>query len=589
MLQYNGSAFDGAHISSDHAERLARARATLDHCLSATAGLLRVDHSACEQLRQKFTDMTFNLVVAGQFKRGKSSVLNALLGGAVLPVGVVPLTSIVTVVRFGHKPSAHVELEDGREQIIAIDALDGYVTERGNPRNARHVRQVVVNYPSPWLANGVRLIDTPGIGSVYEHNTDVARRYLPQADAVLFIASADQPLGRAELDFLIGIRDYADKIFCLLNKTDYLTSDELNESLAFAGEQIRATLGSDTPLLPISARLALAGQSTRSGFPAFERALRTFMIEEKADAWIGSIGRNLLRILSQVRFTLQLEASLLTAPRDQLDRSLQAFRQKRAEVERSGTDYQVLLEADARTFFVSEVELELLRFKTEQQTRIGSAVETWYGELKRLSSADLQKALEQRLKDEVRLAYDSWLASEDAKLRARFEALCTRVWSHLQTTVDELIRYSSELFAVAFEPVRADAHFSTESGFYYKFWYEPTSLKILSTSAVLVLPKSLAARLIVKRTQARAAELIEAHAGRIRHDLEERLKKSISDVRQQIGRSVESIVARIEVAIYNGIAARRRSDAEIHQLSENLTSTLTASRAIEERVRAVMA
>ncbi|HVW70664.1 MAG TPA: dynamin family protein, partial [Steroidobacteraceae bacterium] len=486
--------------------------------------------------------------------------------------------------------------EDGVEKQAAVEDLGAYVTERGNPNNVKAIRQVTVDHPSRWLVEGLQLVDTPGIGSVYQHNTDVAQRFMPQANAVLFIASVDQPLGRAELDFLAGIREYADKVFCLLNKTDYLDPDELREAVSFASDQIRSTLGPTAQLFPVSARVALqakrAGDAqalARSGFSSFERALESFMAHEKTSTWLRSLAKRLLRALAEVRFTLQLEGKLLVAPQEQIDQSLAAFRRKRMEVERAGADHQVLLESEARALMLNDIEPALATFKERLKTQLASAVEGWYGELKALRSRALQEALETRLVSEVRGAYDDWISREDLRLHAAFQSMCARAWSNLQASVDELMRYSSEVFSVEFSPVRADAQWSLESNFYYKFWYEPTSLKILATSAVLALPKALAARLIIQRVQQRARELVEAQAGRIRHDLDERLKASVRDARRQISENAASILARIEQAIEAGLTTRRSNEAQVRAREQELAEWNRSATAIERRVQALIA
>ena len=574
----------------------ARARAELAQCLDEAEQLPGMDGRTCEELRQKLLDAQFNLVVAGQFKRGKSSLLNALLGDELLPVGVVPLTSIVTIIRFASVKAARAILQDGSERPISIDELPNYVTERGNPRNAQGIRQVVIDHPSAWLANSVRLVDTPGIGSVYEHNTDVTQQYLPHADAVLFIASVDQPLSRAELEFLGSLHEYADKIFCVLNKIDHLSAAELADSLAFVRERLVASLGAQIPLFAVSARLALAakaradaGMLEASGFPELEESLRRFMHEEKEQTAERSAGRGLLRILTQVRFSYELEEKLLTAPQRRLDENLAAFGRKRIDVERSSTDHQVLLEADARTLFETTVEPALAEFKRSLQARICAAVPSWYEELAALPSTKLQVALEERLVAEIRSSYDGWLAREDAALSAAFASICERAWSNLQATVDELIRYSSELFAVSFEPIAADGSWRMDSRLHYKFWYEPTSLKILSGSLVLALPKWLARGPIIRRTAAQAVELVEIQAGRIRHDLQERLVASVRDVRLRIASTADAIVARIEAAIESGTHTRRQSEAHVVARSDELAKAVRRTAEIEERVRAACA
>ena len=109
------------------------------------------------------------------------------------------------------------------DQIVDIPVNPFPTTSRDRkPQNRKEVLEVVVFYPSPYLRDGDRLVDTPGVGSVYIHNTDVAYRYLPKSDAALFLLSTDQPAGKAEIEFLRDVRQYASRIFFLLNKTDYL-------------------------------------------------------------------------------------------------------------------------------------------------------------------------------------------------------------------------------------------------------------------------------------------------------------------------------------------------------------------------------
>jgi GTPase SAR1 family protein len=568
-------------------------RIDLEACLKAAADLPGVDTTTCHWLSQKLSEQVFNLVAAGQFKRGKSTVINALLGEPLVPAGVVPLTSVVTVIQSGAAPAAYATLRYGEKRQIQIAELGDYVTERGNPANTKSIERVIVEYPSAWLADGVRLVDTPGIASVYEHNTDETRKYLPQADAVLFIASVDQPVSRAELDFLRDIRRYASKIFCLLNKTDYLRPDELQESLAFSVRAIRDALGSDdVPVFPVSARLALEGKMgndaeslARSGFPAFERALRSFMAQEKTDAWLSSLARGLERLLTQARFTLDLESKALIEPLDRIEANLALFRREKERAERARADYCVLLEADSRALLKQDIEQRLEEFKRAQKSEIGGAIDRWVAQLRGLPSRKMQAALEERKIAAIRAAYDDWLAQEDVEISRAFQRLCARFWAGLQQSVDELMRRSSELFAVDFDYADSESRWSVESGFYYKFWYEPTSLRILSSSAVLLLPRMIAAPLIAKRAKATAVELIEVQAGRIRHDLDERLKTSVHDAQRQMLRQIDGTVAAIETAIEDGISLRTRNAEQLGKRTAQIEAARREISALRVRLR----
>jgi hypothetical protein len=413
---------------------------------------------------------------------------------------------------------------------------------------------------------------------------------------VLFIASVDQPVSRAELDFLRDIRRYAGKIFCLLNKTDYLRPDELNESLAFSVHAVREALGSDdVPVVPVSARLALeakmgndAESLSRSGFPTFERALRNFMAQEKTDSWLRSLGRGLERLLTQARFALDLESKALIEPLAHIEANLALFREEKERAERARADYSVLLEADARALLKQDIEPKLEEFKRAQKAEIRAAIDHWVGELRGLPSRKLQGALEERYSAAIRAAYDDWLAQEDIEISHAFQRLCARFWASLQQSVDELMHRSSELFRIGFDRADTEPRWTAESSFYYKFWYEPTSLKILSTSAVLMLPGLIAAPLIAKRASTAAVELIEVQAGGIRHDLDERLKKSVQDAQRQMLRQIDATVAGIEGAIKGGASFRVRSAEQVGTRSAQLESARREIAALLTRLRRIM-
>ncbi len=105
----------------------------------------------------------------------------------------------------------------------------------------------------------MQLIDTPGVGSVYQHNTDIAYQYIPKSDAALFLLSVVQPVSRAELDFLNDVKEYSDRIFFLQNKADYVGLKDLEESIEFSRKVLKECTGSDIRIFPVSAKLALDG------------------------------------------------------------------------------------------------------------------------------------------------------------------------------------------------------------------------------------------------------------------------------------------------------------------------------------------
>ena len=207
-------------------------------------------------LRERLARRRFHLAVLGQFKRGKSTLLNALLGEPALPVSVVPLTAIPTFISYGERRGLRVEYQNGRpaEEFNADDRgalsalLARYVTEELNPANRLGVRQVDVRHPAPILRDGVVLIDTPGIGSTYRHNTEATLNFLPSCDAALFLVSADPPITEVEVAFLGEVRRRMRRLFFIFNKIDYLSADELSKMIEF----VSGVLGEKLSLIHIS-------------------------------------------------------------------------------------------------------------------------------------------------------------------------------------------------------------------------------------------------------------------------------------------------------------------------------------------------
>lgn len=260
----------------------------------------------CEELVVKLAEDRFTLAVLGQFKRGKSSLMNAIIGRDLLPTGVLPLTSAITVLKYGPDERLVVRRENSifpGEQ--PISALADYITEKGNPSNRKKVKHVFVELPVPFLRSGIEFVDTPGVGSAITANTQTAYGFLPECDAVLFVTGADMPMTSLELAFLQDIREHVDKIFFVVNKIDLVTEDERNEVLEFVTEAIRSQTGLNAvKIFPVSARLGLAARMSgdadlygQSGLKALEEALASFLSEEKSVVFLGAIARRAGKIL----------------------------------------------------------------------------------------------------------------------------------------------------------------------------------------------------------------------------------------------------------------------------------------------------
>jgi GTPase SAR1 family protein len=560
------------------------ARARLRACIERLRARGDVRREGMAAIEEKLASNAFNLVVVGQFKRGKTSFINALIGEPLLPIGVVPLTSIVTLLAYGEHPAFAVRYEDGRTEEITRARLPEFVTERGNPQNLKRVADVAVTYPSPWLKTGVRLIDTPGIGSVYRHNTDVAQRFVPKADAVLFLLSVEQPAGQAELDFLKQAAAHAAKVFLVLNKIDLVTEAELEESVAFTRRALADVLPGNPPIYPLSARRASADAGGE--FEAFTAALERFLQHEKDDVLLASIARNLARLIAQARFERELELKALAAPLDELQQKLERFAARKRDVGAAHNEHAVLVEGESRRILRERAEPDLEVFAQELGDEIAAEVERVFEQNRGLPLRALEETLTRHAVERIAQRFDTWRAAEDERIAGAFQEVCARVSARLDAVVDELYRFAADLFALPYEAIRGESLWSAEDRFYYKFWSEPGALYLLTSSALLALPKFLGDKLVLKRAREAAIDAVQVQAGRVRADFQQRLEESARAFAERMAANVEAVLRGLENALTEGAAARSRgaeqADAQRADIEASLARLAQAQAALKD-------
>ncbi|HEY7261649.1 MAG TPA: dynamin family protein [Trebonia sp.] len=254
--------------------------------------------SQARELLARLAADRFQLAVVGQFSRGKTTLMNALLGGAYLPMGTLPMTSVITRVRYGSRPRAIVRRRaSGLGAEVPLATVGDYVAQISATRAEQQVALVEVEVPAEILRLGFELIDTPGVGSAIEINTATTRRFLPEVDAVIFVTGFDSALTEAEASFLADAARHAGKLFLVLNKRDLVSDRDAAAVAAFVGQRLREDLGMDgTRIFALSALQAL--EATRrdddrrlagSGVPELHAELREFLTAGKTRLFLRNI------------------------------------------------------------------------------------------------------------------------------------------------------------------------------------------------------------------------------------------------------------------------------------------------------------
>src|SRR5215207_2417329 len=220
-----------------------------------------------ETFRDKLQENTYKVLVAGEAKRGKSSFVNALIGQDILPTDVRVATSQVFKVSPAEREAYRLRLEDDSVQEITPEDLPRYgsqvledVGER--PRLDQIIRWIEVDEPHiRFLPEGVSLLDTPGLGALYAAHAQITHRFVPQADAVVFVLDSEKQIVQTELDFIEKILDVTSDIFFIQTKIDLYGEEQWRNvqqrNREILEERFQGRL-TDTRVWPISSKLLLA-------------------------------------------------------------------------------------------------------------------------------------------------------------------------------------------------------------------------------------------------------------------------------------------------------------------------------------------
>jgi GTP-binding protein EngB required for normal cell division len=209
-------------------------------------------HPRIDSLASRLEDNNLEVALFGRVSSGKSSLLNALLGTDVLPVGINPITAVPTRLQFGTTLRAVVTYGNARSEVIGIEELGKLVTEQGNPGNSRNIARALVQVPSSRLKPGIVLVDTPGLGSLARRGSTETLAYLPSCDLALLLIDAGTTLNEEDVGTLRLLCEAAIPVIVLLSKADLLVEDDVGRVAAYIHEQLHRELGLKAPVHSVS-------------------------------------------------------------------------------------------------------------------------------------------------------------------------------------------------------------------------------------------------------------------------------------------------------------------------------------------------
>ncbi len=296
-----------------------------------------------EKLEQK--DMTVSII--GQFKRGKSSLSNAILGDEILPVGIVPITSAVTRVVYGEK-AAEVHFQNGVVEHIAFEQLSEFISEQENADNRLGVDSVILHTPSAFLKDGLTFVDTPGVGSFHKNNTETAYHYMKESDVVIFLLSVDSPINQIEIDFLQSTREFAGKFYFAVNKVDVVGEADLEAYVQYCRKLLCQLMGVETvAMFPVSAK-------TGEGVEALKAAIAEDCLKSAGEILEQSAEKKLRDIITRTLSQLDFYWKAMNMEYKELDQCFAGITSAIEESKAKAAETEVLFE-----MYLNEIKLNL--------------------------------------------------------------------------------------------------------------------------------------------------------------------------------------------------------------------------------------
>ena len=272
---------------------------------------------------ERLSDSSFYVLVVGEFKQGKSSLVNALVSQPICPVDADIATAVPTVLRWAAEPEATAVFRnegdkvDARRESIPLDSVAGYVVEQVDDPQSE-IDSVEIGLPSRLLKGGLVLVDTPGVGGLGSTHGAVTAAALPMAEAVIFVSDASQEFTAPELEFMKATRKLCPNLVCLITKTDFYPGWRTIRDLNISHLQ---RLGISAPMIPASATLHAAAMAAgdgrlldESGYDELSKFIREDVLGSSIELSVAAAGRDLEDALDQLAAQFLAQKSALEDP-----------------------------------------------------------------------------------------------------------------------------------------------------------------------------------------------------------------------------------------------------------------------------------
>jgi GTP-binding protein EngB required for normal cell division len=514
---------------------------------------------ACQNLLHQ--DQLIDVAILGQFKAGKSSFLNSLIGKPILPVGVIPVTTTITRLQYGSRERVLAHHFDGKEEEADLNAVEDFTSEARNPSNRQSVEWVDVELPALERYVGLRLVDTPGLGSIFRYHMETSANWLPEVGAAMVAISADRPLAENDLQLIRDLRKHTPKIVLLLTKADLLSTEQQKEVIQFFRTALQREFHEEFPIFLFSTQVDTERWKQRLENEIF-RPLSANRAEEFQSILghkVRSLGKGCLSYL-EIALKSSLQAD---QDRDQLRRQIL---DEKVNYELVREDLAMIVRVNAQqTRELVKNYLEKFheaRLKKKMVEKLGQEMPSWKGNLWKLTRRYeewLQETLAEELEPISRNDHRHFLGTlkkAHSSLSRSLEAFRTLLNQNIEKVIGLKLAEAEWKIEVT-EPHQPDIKTSRTFDFHFDMiWF--------------LIPMFIFRRLFERHYLNQVPGEVFVNLSRLAAQWEERINKAIEGMKKQALKYVQDELGTIESLLSK---AHGRTD-EIRQTMDELSREL---------------
>lgn len=372
-----------------------------------------------QELQQDIDNDFFTVVVLGEFKRGKSTFINALLGNDLLPTDILPETATINALIYNDKPEVEVVLHNGNvEHGVAERSFLERYSAKNQDDEVNAVKYIKIGYPFQLLENNIIIVDTPGVSDLNEQRCEVTYNFIPKANAVVFLLDANSPLKKTEMEFIEEklLAQGIDNILFVVNKYDGVDEDEEDEFLENLQLRIMRALSESKyemknfQLYPLSAKMALHGilqnneaYVAASGINEVKEALhRTIQSGRVEEAKLRRYKKRMQELLLSLNNKIENLRALKAADADSLREARNKLQELLQEQVDNKQKIRSFAEAEKKNI-LAMTDKSIQYFYKKFEDRIIDDIEFYKG-------LDFKDYVEQRVAKNAQRELENWLA-----------------------------------------------------------------------------------------------------------------------------------------------------------------------------------